>query len=95
MNGAYYQVFGLKTLARVARIPDIAVAPLYNARRGFFLHLPWREGALGANPSFRRAFAARSLLPSRNAGGGRHAPDSAGYVAGQSADDGRHFFDTR
>jgi hypothetical protein len=68
-NGGYWQVFGLKKQARVGCHPSYRRAPL--RMLGIFAHSsPWREGALGANPSFRRAFAARSLLPTQLKGAG-------------------------
>jgi hypothetical protein len=67
MNGAYYQVFGVKKQARVAGHPSNRGAPLRKCSKGYFRALSaWREGALGAYPSFRRAFAARSLLCAPN-----------------------------
>jgi hypothetical protein len=61
-DGAYSQVIGVKKQARVARHPHIG-ARRCECSKGIFRALsPWREGALGAAPRFRRAFAARPLL---------------------------------
>ena len=71
---AYWQVFGLKKQARVAGHPLYRRARAARMFEGVFSRIiPWRGGALGATPRFRRAFAARSLLFSRqNGGSGRH-----------------------
>jgi hypothetical protein len=56
----------------------ISACAAENARKGYFRALsPWREGALGANPSFRRAFAARSLFAHRNGRGRAARPGPA------------------
>jgi hypothetical protein len=61
-------------------IPLIGVRRCENARKGVFSRIVfvWREGALGADPLFRRVFAARSFLCRQTHGGsGRHAPNPA------------------
>ena len=62
VNGAYWQAFGVKKQARVVCHPSYRRAPLRMLEGVFRALSPWREGALGATPRFRRAFAARHLF---------------------------------
>ena len=71
MNGAYCQFFGRKKQARVVGHSSYRRCVAVKCSKGYFRALSlWREGALGANPSFRGAFAARSLLPPQPKGAG-------------------------
>ena len=61
----------MKKQARVACHPSYRGAPLRKCSKGYFRALSaWREGALGASPIPRRAFAARSLLSCTAGGAG-------------------------
>ena len=78
VNGAYSRTFGLKTQARVVCRPLSQRAALRMLERGIFVQYPRGVRArLGAIPSLRRAFAARSLLcaPRYMEGAGGTPPD--------------------
>ena len=59
-NGAYLQVFDVKSRRGLCAVPS--GAPPRKCSKGYFRALSaWRESALGAFRPLRRAFAARSL----------------------------------